>query len=507
MPKRSNRKPLAALATAARNGATQYFASRAPKQQGASFGSTCSKQPAVSIMLRETAMHSPRRPKLADAPGAVQLCVIECSDEDTSMVSASEEQAFLEKPSARSEDLDDDKVSKPKRPSPPAAKTKVLFLDGARGLAAMSVVVQHSGEFWPDLHLGSVGVDVFFVLSSFLLTWILMVKFMKLISQGASYRTWFYALADYFQKRFFRVYPLFFVTVMALSMMTSDDRARYFIARNKFDIFKTLTFDFDYRYHVLWTLPLEIAYYFVIPAFVLAALGMRRFWWAGAIPLTTWAVYEGVFVFRTSHMPMRPHITTFLTGSLAAVVFVKLDLWIKATDFKFRWWHTLFLRATEALAIAMLFSVCFRGLLFNWVHANPAPPPAGFPYTSAFLAPIMVIEMIQPSFVSTTLEWNVLRFWGKISFSIYMLHTFIIQNHTVDSQRYYFDRFFARLILVQALATTGYIVIEYPSQLLAQRISRFLVEQEKKGPHGSVGFMALEQIDNIRKRIAGKMLS
>eukprot|EP00644_Phytophthora_capsici_P014197 jgi/Phyca11/559387/estExt2_Genewise1.C_PHYCAscaffold_30428 len=369
--------------------------------------------------------------------------------------------------------------------APPTPQTKVLFLDGARGLAAMLVVVQHSHEFMPDLHLGSVGVDVFFVLSSFLLTWIFMKKSMKLLAQGASLRTWAFTMADYFQKRFFRVYPLFFVTVVMLSFMTTEDQKLYFIGeRPSFDMFKTLTFEYEYRYHVFWTLPLEISYYFVIPLLVLAVIGMRRFWWVPAVPLTVWIVHEGIYVYRASHMPMRPHISTFLTGSLAAVIFVKWDLWIKKNQFSFALWHTLVVRAVEAVAISMLLSVCFRGELFHWVHENPAPPPQGFPYISAFLAIIFVIEMVHPSCVSTALEWSVLRFWGKISFSIYLMHSFVIYNPTVNAQQDYFDRFFSRLILILAISTTTYYLVEYPSQLLTQRVSKYLAAEEKKGTTG-----------------------
>ncbi|OWZ17700.1 Acyltransferase [Phytophthora megakarya] len=409
------------------------------------------------------------------APEVTQINMIECSGEEILASTGSEDQTFLHKPTSSP-----DKSSENNATSPPKQQTKVLFLDGARGLAAMLVVVQHSQEFMPDLHLGSVGVDVFFVLSSFLLTWIFMKKSMKLLAEGASVRTWKFTMIDYFQKRFFRVYPLFFVTVIVLSLLKTEDKQRYFVVHNEYNMFKVLTFDFDYRYHVFWTLPLEIAYYFVIPIFVLVVLGMRRYWWLSAVPLTVWVAYEGIFVYRTSHMPMRPHISTFVTGSLAAVVFVKLDLWIQRNEFKFRWWHMLLLRTVEALAIAMLLSVCFRGLLFDWVHENPAPPPKGFPYTSAFLAIVFVIEMIKPSCVSTMLEWNILRFWGKISFSVYLLHTFVIENPNVSHQHNYFDRFFSRLILIMALATTTYHLVEYPSQLMAQAFSRFLATQQKK---------------------------
>ncbi|KAG6577991.1 acyltransferase family [Phytophthora cinnamomi] len=358
----------------------------------------------------------------------------------------------------------------------------------------MLVVVQHSQEFMPQLHFGSVGVDVFFVLSSFLLTWIFMKKSKKLLVQGADLRTWMFVLADYFQKRFFRVYPLFVVTVFVLSLMSKEDQKHYFIGgRPDFDWYKTLTFSFEYRYHVFWTLPLEISYYFVIPVFVLGVIGLRRFWWVPALPLFGWIVYEGMTVSRQSHMPMRPHIGTFLTGSLAAVVFVKLDLWMKKTKFTFRLWHTVLLRVAEWLSISMLLSVCFRGLLFTWVHPNPALPPDGFPYTSAFLAIIFVIEMLRPSWVSTSLEWNVLRFWGKISFSVYLMHTFIIENPKISAQGNYFDRFFSRLLLILALSTATYYLIEYPSQLLAQRISRILAEKEKQGPGAVPKFSSLNR--------------
>ncbi|KAF4131103.1 hypothetical protein GN958_ATG19738 [Phytophthora infestans] len=207
---------------------------------------------------------------------------------------------------------------------------------------------------------------------------------------------------------------------------------------------------------------------------------MRRFWLLAAVPLTLWIVHEGIFTYRASHMPMRPYIPTFLTGSLSAVVFVKVDLWIKKTEFIFQWWHTTIVRVVEALAIAMLLSVCFRGLLFDWVYENPAPAPKGFPYTSAFLAVIFVIEMINPSCVSTMLEWNVLRFWGKISFSVYLMHSFVIYNPTVSAQANYFDRFFSRLFFILALSTATYYLVEYPSLLFAQRMSKFLESTEKR---------------------------
>ncbi|CAI5725405.1 unnamed protein product [Hyaloperonospora brassicae] len=369
----------------------------------------------------------------------------------------------------------------PPPPPPPPPPTKVLFLDGIRGLAAMLVVVQHSGRFYPSLHLGSVAVDAFFILSSFLLTWLFMKKSLKLIAQRASVRTWAIAILDYFQKRFFRVYPLFALvaTVIWLLPYRYQSRCFYVSKSTHVNLFKMLTFDSDQRFHVLWTLPLEIAYYFIIPVFVLATIAMRRFWLVGAVPAMVWIVYEGYTYERQSHMPLRPHMHTFVMGSLAAVAYVKLDTRIQKTSFQLLWWHKLLIRVVEGLIILLMLSVCFRGLLFDWVVANPAAPPKGFPFSSVFMAVIIVIEMMLPSCVSAMFEWNVFRFWGKISFSIYLLHTFVLKYQVISAQPYFINRFVAYLVLTNALATVSYYLVEYPSHLLAQRISRFLAAREK----------------------------
>ncbi|KUF76888.1 hypothetical protein AM587_10013791 [Phytophthora nicotianae] len=378
------------------------------------------------------------------------------------------------------------------------AHTKVVFLDGVRGLAAILVVIQHSHEYpTQGLHLGSVAVDAFFVLSSFLLTWLFLKKSMKMIEQQAGIRLWTIALLDYFQKRFFRVYPLFAVTAISLYFMPLYAQHRYFHVKKPedYDLGKVLMFYSGFRVHVFWTLPLEIGYYFVIPMFVLAALGMRRLWWVGAVPLLVWIMHEGFYTYRIDHMPLAPHLHTFLAGSLGAVVFVKADMWIKETRFKLRWWHKIVLRVVEGLSIALLLSVSFQGLFFDWIHQNPVPAAPGFAFVSVQMTAVFVIEMICPSCISTMFEWSVLRYWGKISFSVYLLHSFVVYHPAIKHQKKYFNRFFARFGLILLLATVTYHLIEYPSQLLAQRISRFLTA---RGREGWRRFTCMEHV-NLRK--------
>eukprot|EP00644_Phytophthora_capsici_P000863 jgi/Phyca11/109480/e_gw1.16.301.1 len=370
----------------------------------------------------------------------------------------------------------------------PNNAVKILFLDGVRGLAAVLVLVQHSHEYMQDLSLGACGVDIFFVLSSFLLTMLFMKKSIKLLAQGASYRKWAFTLTDYFSKRFFRVYPLFALVVFVLWMLPDESKRRYYLIEQpeNYDLFKVLTFDFDHRYFVLWTLPLEIAYYFFIPLFVLVVLKLDKFWWLPFVPAYGWSMHQGWTVYRSDHMTLSPHFSTFLTGSMAAVIYVKLDAWLKGNKLKPHPAMLYAIRALEICALSLMLSLIFRGLFFNWIHSNIAPATPGSSFISVQLTVVLVIEMLFPSGLSTLFEWNALRYCGKVSFSIYLLHGFVIYAEVVSSQENYYDRMISRFGLTIFLATASYHLMESPLQRLAQFVTR---EFEKREDRGSINMM------------------
>ncbi|RLN06217.1 hypothetical protein BBJ28_00010881 [Nothophytophthora sp. Chile5] len=123
------------------------------------------------------------------------------------------------------------------------------------------------------------------------------------------------------------------------------------------------------------------------------------------------------------------------------------------------------------------------------MHENTAPKTPGFPFISVLVTIVFVIEMILPSPLSTLFEWSVLRYWGKISFSVYLLHSFVLYSPTVSAQHNYYDKMFSRFALVLMLATASYHLVEYPSQLLSQRITTALAKQETQGSGGLTKFM------------------
>ncbi|POM57874.1 Acyltransferase family [Phytophthora palmivora] len=316
---------------------------------------------------------------------------------------------------------------------------------------------------------------------------IFMKKSIQLIAQEVSYRTWFFTLADYFSKRFFRVYPLFALLSITLWIMPFEYKKQYFLVKTPedFNLFQTLTFHPEHRHYLMWTLPLEISYYFILPLFVLGVLKMDRFWWISFIPLYIWVIHDGLYKTRDNfyRQPLKAHLPTFVAGSMAAVLYVKFDIWMKVSGFEFRKPHVIGLRLVEGILIAAYLSVVFRGLFFNWL-GMPLPPATHYimPFTSVKLSLLIVIEMILPSTVSRIFEWVVLRYLGKISFSVYLLHVFVIFSKPIKNQSNYYDKTFSIFGLVILLASASYHLIEYPSQLLAQRLSREFTNLESSVP-------------------------
>ncbi|KAK1934608.1 hypothetical protein P3T76_011217 [Phytophthora citrophthora] len=288
--------------------------------------------------------------------------------------------------------------------------------------------------------------------------------------------------------RFFRVYPLFALVSTVLWILPDDAKQRYYLIDQpeNFDLYKVLTF--DQRYFVLWTLPLEIGYYFFIPFFVLVVLKLHNFWWVPFVPAYIWVGREGWNEFRCDHMPLSPHFPTFLAGSMAAVIFVKLEAWINVNGYKVKGCCLFGVRIVEFAALSLVLSLIFRGFLFSWVHENIAPQTTGSSFISVLLTVVLVPEMLFPSPLSNTLEWNVLRYCGKVSFSIYLLHGFVIYAESITSQQGYYDRMVSRFGLTLVLATVSYHLVEYPSQLMAQYLSRQLTQLEARASsRGSTG--------------------
>lgn len=150
------------------------------------------------------------------------------------------------------------------------AKARIAQLDGLRGLAIGLVLLFHYGStsrlLWPVASQGWIGVDLFFVMSGFLIGGIVIDN-----RQAANFYSVFYA------RRFLRIFPIYYLLLAVIALLAwrgalawpEHDRLIY----NAFhlqNIVVALTHDYGPLWlQVTWSLAVEEHFYLLLPVLVL----------------------------------------------------------------------------------------------------------------------------------------------------------------------------------------------------------------------------------------------
>lgn len=144
-------------------------------------------------------------------------------------------------------------------------------LDGLRALSVLLVVALHTGDpLWMSLH-GTVGVTVFFVISGWLITTLLLRE---------EQRRGRVALGSFYLRRIFRLLPVYFtvlILVGALTVLGNLGMGRHAFL-DALPYYLTYQNDFapgaDYAH--TWSLAIEEKFYVLWPLLAFTALFLRR---------------------------------------------------------------------------------------------------------------------------------------------------------------------------------------------------------------------------------------
>jgi peptidoglycan/LPS O-acetylase OafA/YrhL len=225
-------------------------------------------------------------------------------------------------------------------PADAPAREHLAFLDGVRGFAALWVFISHALKFsgWtvPLLHRGDLAVDVFMIMSGFLMAYHYHLREAK--EPWTAPSTW----GVFYVRRFFRIAPLYYFALCLCLLLgpqlwslrqqigavfpdAATPPERY-LDRSWTNILTHLTFVFGVtpRYAFStplpdWSIGLEMQFYLVFPFLMLCLRRCTPLWGVGLLAGLGWLITRllpyGTFLVP-SFLPLK--IGLFLVGMLLA---------------------------------------------------------------------------------------------------------------------------------------------------------------------------------------------
>lgn len=284
-------------------------------------------------------------------------------------------------------------------------------IDGLRAIAVLSVVFFHAGLGVPG---GFVGVDVFFVISGFVITRLL----------GAELREGRFSIARFYERRIRRLFPAFFAvllvsTALAGLLFMPPEFALYGRSMALAAVFASNIgfwdeagyFDTDARFKPLlhtWSLGVEEQFYLVFP---LLLLGLHRLA-PGRRPWLLAALVVSSFLLSLRWMQGAPDSAFYLLPARAWELGIGSLLAMMPTRVCRHGWQA----AAGGLLGLLLIAAALLGL------SEDTP----FPGTAALLpclgAALAIVAGDTPNPVSRALSWRPLVLVGLLSYSLYLWH-------------------------------------------------------------------------------------
>jgi peptidoglycan/LPS O-acetylase OafA/YrhL len=353
-------------------------------------------------------------------------------------------------------------------------------LDAMRGIAVLGTVAVHSAYLFPQTHLGPIlfsgqrGVQLFFIVSAFTL-------FLSFDNRKEEKRP----TTNFFLRRVFRLVPLYYC--MILFAVIFDPKT----AGNWYQILLAAFFLHGFHPDTIphgaaggWTLANEFMFYLCLPlAFKRIASLWDAVWAYVLITPLCWACCHFLayryptradfytFLFFPAELPV------FLTGIVCFFLWKELQAPISSMSSRNR--------------IALSMSVLAVAFTF---YCMALPVSDNNLYPTTLICSLLLLSALLH-------EWGLLVnrvtiFLGKISFSVYLLHSFILHRfasfldslatrHLIPGREVYLtlDRFLGTLIITVPLATLTWMFIEEPGirmgrRLIAKMESTVLMEKD-----------------------------
>jgi peptidoglycan/LPS O-acetylase OafA/YrhL len=353
-------------------------------------------------------------------------------------------------------------------------------LDGLRGIAILSVIIHH--QLTPfSLSGGFLGVDLFFVLSGFLITGLLLAEFENTLTVS---------LRKFYMRRILRLGPALFLYLIACLLVTYYTGLINITREIKligialaYSTNWRLAFGWDLSLDptaIIWSLSIEEQFYLVWPLlfFACLALKIRRSFIAMALIVVTAAIVAHRLLLLSAGATLtRLYYGTDTRADALLVGCLLALLPAMARGTRTRRWLNLG---------AIVSGVAFISLLATANFTDQFLYRGGYTLV-ALLAGIVILAASNspPWIIAAPLRWPVLVWFGKISYGLYLWHWLVVRSTSFYYLGYWEP--WAKLALSVGIASASFYLVEEPFNRLKRRFAN-----KASGVQAKLGVQNLE---------------
>lgn len=332
-------------------------------------------------------------------------------------------------------------------------------LDVLRVVAVLLVLLQHYTNYSivGEMQFGRMGVQLFFVLSGFLITRILLFQRDQASSNFQKWKT-------FFIRRLLRIFPLYYFVIIFMVLVGSEQAATTFWWNFFYLSNVNMVLQDQWVGHMshLWSLSVEEHFYLFWPLLILFVSSKRILPAIISVIVISWAYRYYLYLHDISYF----NVSIFTVSCLDSLAIGGLLAY--ANIHKSSFWHQAFYR------YKVLFFPFFGAMIFCLLSEEVLDDP----YTSWNTAWLSIFSAMAFAYMIVwamdsklkIMHWQPLIFLGKISYGIYLWHNFVPGLLTKVP---FFGGSNARFILYTAvliaISYTSYRLIEQPINKLKSR--------------------------------------
>ena len=306
-------------------------------------------------------------------------------------------------------------------PSRTSSDHRLPELDGIRAIAILMVLFAHAflgftnapgalseipSPVMQIIGHGWLGVDLFFILSGFLITGILV--------ETKSRPNYFKNL---YIRRALRIMPLYFVMIAVWSLFYTD-AGRYFVLSSVFaaSLSDLLGVHEPHGPGVLWSLAVEEHFYLIWPLVVLL-LSRRRLFTVSAAIFVAMPILRAIFAARGMHADSIYALSWFRFDGLATGAMIAL--WSKSSYCSRRSASIIAAGAFVVVTVMTLIGLPY-GIMTGHTTSSIA-----LRYTQTYMvfgALFVLVYALRETVWTAPLRWSVLQLTGALSYCLYLVH-------------------------------------------------------------------------------------